>query len=154
MRNWNRLSFAAKIKWRIRLLWLLLIGMLAYIVVIGELGGGDSRIMTPLADAFSKLVLFGGMIWIGIRIRRNKKLLENAFRMKQKQQDENDERNRYLHQISGGMVVDIVLTILVFVTLTASLFDMRVFYVCFGILTVTIVSKAVIRTAASKGWIA
>lgn len=154
MKNWSKMPFAAKIQWRIRLLWLLLAGMLAYIVVIGELGGGDSRIMTPLADAFSKLVLFGGMIWIGIRIHRNKKLLENTFRMKQKQQDENDERNRYLHQISGGMVVDIMLTILVFVTLTASLFDMQVFYVCFGILAVTIISKAVIRTAASKGWIA
>ena len=49
MKNWSKMPFATKIKWRIRLLWLLLIGMLAYIVAISELGGGDSRIMTPLA---------------------------------------------------------------------------------------------------------
>lgn len=154
MRNWNKAPYTSKIKWRIRLLWLLLFGMLAYIVVIGELGGGDSRIMTPLADAFSRLVLFGGMIYVGIRIHRNKKLLENSFRMKQKQQEEVDERNRYLHQISGGVVLDIVLVVLVFVTLTASLFDMHVFYVCFGILTVAVAAKAIVRIAASRGWMA
>lgn len=154
MKKWSKMSFASKIQWRIRLLWLLLAGMLAYIVVIGELGGGDSRIMTPLADAFSRLVLFGGMIYVGIRIHRNKKLLENSFRMKQKQQEEIDERNRYLHQISGGVVLDVLLVVLVFVTLTASLFDMHVFYVCFGILMVAIAVKAIVRIAASRGWMA
>lgn len=153
MKNWNKMSFAAKLQWRNRLLWLLLIGMLTYIVIIGELGGGDSRIMTPLADAFSKLVLFGGMVWVGIQIHRNKKLLANSFRMKQKQQEEQDERNRYLHQVSGGIVLDVLLVILVFATLTASLFDMRVFYVCFGILLVAVASKTAVRIAASKGWI-
>lgn len=153
MKNWSKMPFATKIKWRIRLLWLLLIGMLAYIVAISELGGGDSRIMTPLADAFSNVVLFGGMIWVGIRIRHNKKLLENSFRMKQKQQEERDERNRYLHQISGGLVLDIMLVVLVFATLIASLFDMHIFYVCFGILTVAVVSKTAVRAAASKGWV-
>lgn len=152
MKNWTKMPFAAKIQWRIRLLWLLLIGMLAYIVVIGELGGGDSRIMTPLANAFSKLVLFGGMIYVGIRIHRNKKLLENSFRMKQKQQEELDERNRYLHQISGGVVLDVLLVVLVFATLTASLFDMGVFYVCFGVLMVAVCTKLIVRTAAARGW--
>ena len=38
-----------------------------------------------------------------------------------------DERNQYLHDKSGGIVADILLAILLFVTLTASMFDMAAF---------------------------
>lgn len=48
-RGWTQQQLAD----RVRLLWALLAAMLVYMVVVAELGGGDSRIMTPLADGAS-----------------------------------------------------------------------------------------------------
>ena len=56
MKTCKHLTYTRKIQWRIRALWLLLTGMLVYMVLIAELGGGDSRMMTPLADKFSRIV--------------------------------------------------------------------------------------------------
>ena len=64
MKTCKRLTYTRKIQWRIRALWLLLTGMLVYMVLIAELGGGDSRMMTPLADKFSRIVFFGGLGYV------------------------------------------------------------------------------------------
>ena len=131
-----------KIKWRIRILYLLLIAMLVYMVTVVELGGGDSRIMTDLASQFSRIVFFGGMIYVITRIVHNKKLLGNRLLRKEQMQEETDERNRYLHDKSGGIVLDILLACLLFITLTASLFDMTAFYMSLAILAIAVVLKA------------
>ena len=57
-------------------------------------------------------------------------------------QEETDERNRYLHDKSGGIVLDILLACLLFITLTASLFDMTAFYMSLAILAIAVVLKA------------
>ena len=41
MKTCKHLTYTRKIQWRIRALWLLLTGMLVYMVLIAELGGGD-----------------------------------------------------------------------------------------------------------------
>ena len=142
MRNCKAMDYETKIKWRIRILYLLLIAMLVYMVTVVELGGGDSRIMTDLASQFSRIVFFGGMIYVITRIVHNKKLLGNRLLRKEQMQEETDERNRYLHDKSGGIVLDILLACLLFITLTASLFDMSAFYVSFATLIVALVLKA------------
>ena len=43
---------------------------------------------------------------------------------------------------SGGIVADILLAILLFVTLTASMFDMAAFYTAFSVLAAAILLKA------------
>ncbi len=142
MRNCKALDYETKIKWRIRILYLLLIAMLVYMVTVVELGGGDSRIMTDLASQFSRIVFFGGMIYVITRIVHNKKLLGNRLLRKEQMQEETDERNRYLHDKSGGIVLDILLACLLFITLTASLFDMTAFYMSLAILAIAVVLKA------------
>ena len=117
-------------------------GMLVYMFVIGELGGGDSRIMTPLAGRFSRIVFFGGLVYVVWRIRQNKKLLRSRQLLQQQMKAELDERNQYLHDKSGGIVADILLAILLFVTLTASMFDMAAFYTAFSVLAAAILLKA------------
>ena len=97
MKNSNNHSFSHKIKLRIRVLWIIFVLMLAYMVIISELGGGDSRIMTPLAESVSRIIFFGGLIFVCYRIYFNKKLLENRLLLKEKFLDEQDERNQYLH---------------------------------------------------------
>lgn len=52
MKNCDKLNYTEKIKWRVRLLWILVAAMIIYMFIVGETGG-DSRIMTDLADATS-----------------------------------------------------------------------------------------------------
>ena len=50
MVKFKNMSYSSLIRWRIRLLYLLLTFMLVYMVVVSELGGGDSRVMNNLAQ--------------------------------------------------------------------------------------------------------
>lgn len=143
MKCYNQLPFSQKIKWRIRLLWVIFIALIAYMIIISELGGGDSRIMTPLANLVSDIGLFGGMGYVLYRIHRNKKLLRSRSALREEQLREADERNRYLHDKSGGIVMDCLLLILLVVTVTAALFDMKVFYTTYGILCAGAALKAI-----------
>ena len=142
MKTFKDLSFTEKIEWRIRALWALLAAMLAYMVIVGELGLGDSRIMSRLAVITGKLIFFGGMGWVIYRIVKNKKLLKNPYALRQKKKEEEDERNQYLHDKSGGIVWDIIFILLLFITVTASLTNMPAFYVSLAILLALVVVKS------------
>ncbi len=142
MVKFKNMSYSSLIRWRIRLLYLLLTFMLVYMVVVSELGGGDSRVMNNLAQNFSRLVFFGGMAYVISRIVHNKKLLQNRLLLKEQMLTEQDERNLYLHDKSGGIVLDILMACVLLITLTASLFHMVVFYACLGILILAIILKA------------
>ena len=141
MKSFEQLSYTEKIKWRIRILWLLTVVMLIYMIVIGEMGGGDSRIMSDLANIASDIIFFGGLIYIVYRIIANKKLLKNRLLLKEQLREELDERNQYLHDKSGGVVWDILLIVLLGITVTAALFNMAAFYTSFTILGIAIVLK-------------
>ena len=141
MKTYKKLSFSDKIRWRIRALGVLLILMLIYMVVIGEMNLGDSRIMTTLANDVSRTIFFGGMLWIIYKIIQNKKLLKNQLLLKQKHMDELDERNQYLHDKSGGIVWDIMFVCLLFITLTTSLINMPAFYTSFFVLCISVIAK-------------
>lgn len=141
MKAWNDLPFDEKIRWRIRLLRVTAAAMLVYMIVVGELGG-DSRKLTPFARDLSNLMFFGGLGYVLFRISANKKLLINRYQLKQKMLEEQDERNRYLHDKSGGTVMDILLLILWFTTMTTAMFDMTAFYTAVSILAAAASLKA------------
>ena len=142
MKNFDKLSYTDKIKWRVRILWVLVFAMIIYMFVVGEIGG-DSRIMTDLANTTSGVIFFGGFIYIIYRIVYNKKLLKNRLLLKEQMQLEQDERNQYLHDKSGGIVIDILLVILLFSTVTTALFNMAAFHIAITILTITILLKGI-----------
>lgn len=142
MKRFDKMSYTDKIKWRIRISWLILIIMLVYMVIVGEFGGGDSRIMTDLANITSRVIFFGGFIYIAYRIHRNKNLLKDRAMLKEQMQAEQDERNQYLHDKSGGVVMDLLLVVLLFITTTAALFNMPAFYASFIILAVAVFLKS------------
>ncbi len=54
---------------------------------------------------------------------------------------EQDERNQYLHDKSGGIILDILLVFLLFITVTTALFNMSAFYISLIILVVTFLLK-------------
>lgn len=144
MKKFKDLTYTEKIEWRIRIMQIVIVLMLAYIVIVGELGGGDSRMMSNFATNVSNIIYFGGLIYIWRRILVNKKLLKNKFLMKEKMREEQDERNQYLHDKSGGVVWDIMLIVLLFVTETTALFNMAAFYTSTSILATAIFLKVVL----------
>ena len=141
MKICKSLSYSEKIRWRNRLLYLLLLVMLVYMIVIGELHLGDSRIMSGMAETVSRIIFFGGMIWVVRKIICNKRLLKEPVLLREQMTVERDERNQYLHDKSGGLVWDILFVCLLSVTLTASLTNMAAFYTSFVLLCVAILLK-------------
>ena len=132
------MTYTKKIRYRIRFLWLTIIAMLIYMVWVGQNGGGDSRIMSNLADQISRLIFFGGMIFIFYRIYYNKKLLKNKLLLEEQKLREYDERQQFLHSQSGGTVVDLLLLFLLFITVHTSLFNMDAFHISLIILLITL----------------
>lgn len=141
MKTSERMSYTQKIRWRERGWWAVLVGLIAYMVVIAELGGGDSRMMTDLAQVFSR-TLFISMGWAVYRIVHNRRLLHDRQRLLAQRTEEQDERNQYLHDKSGGVVWDVLFVCLLFTALTLSLFNMPAFYTAFGLLAASLIIKA------------
>ncbi len=141
MKTCKPLSYSEKLKRRNVWLWLLLGLMLVYMVLVGELGLGDSRMMSPLAESVSRIIFFGGMIWVGCKIARNKRILRDTQLLRASMEQELDERNRFLYEKSGGVVWDIVFAALLFVVLTTSLTNMPAFYTALSLLVVAVVAK-------------
>ena len=142
MKSYKTKSFKDKIKLRILALRLTIFFMILYMFIIGELGFGDSRKMTDFADTISKIILFGGMIYVFFRISYNKKLLKDKLLRLDEEIKETDERKKFLHDKSGGVVLDILLLILLFITCTTAFINMITFYISFAILMITIILKA------------
>ncbi len=137
----KQLSYTQKIQWRIRGIWLAIAGMVGYMILLVHLGGGDSRIMTGTADRVSRLLFFGGLVFLGVRLHHNKKLLRDRSLLREQQCRERDEREQYLHDRSGGTVVDLLLIAMMIAVFTAALFDMAAFYTAYALLLLTILLK-------------
>ena len=150
MKPFEKLTYEQKIRWRLRLSWALLAAMLVYMVVVTELGGGDSREMSRLAGTVSRLIFFGGMVVVGTRIAHNRKLLRDIVLRRQQMLRERDERNRWLHDKSGGIVLDALLACLLFITVTCALFDNAAFYASFSVLLLALLFKGAAYLAYSR----
>ena len=146
-------TYAAVIRQRIRLLWLALLAMLVFMVVIGELGLRSSQVITGFAYDCGNFLYWCGLFYIIGRICLNKKLLKDRQRLKAQQLREFDERNRYLHRMSGGWVMDAYLVIAYIAAVTASCCSNQAFYAAFGLLTAAALLKLVAEIGYGKGWI-
>ena len=150
MKKMIDMPYRDQIRWKVRLLWLLIIGMLAYMVIIAELGGGDSRIQTRLASSFGSVSFFGSLgvaIW---RLVHNRRLLKDKLLLKQSAAQRRDERERFLHDKSGGVVVDVLLVCLLFMAMTAAMFSMPAFYTAYAALLLTAALKALVWLVYSR----
>jgi len=115
--------------------------MLAYMIFVGETGGGDSRKITSIEDNISRLIFFGGLGYVIYRLNYNKKLLRNQKLMILQRLKENDERKQFSHAKSGGIVVDILLIALLFTVCTSALLHLPAFGTALAILIFTIMLK-------------
>ena len=136
-------NYAGKIKKRIALYVVLLLLIFAYIFAVGEMGLGDSRKMSDLADIVSKLIIFGGVLLVIMKLIYYRKLLKNLSKMSLELQSEPSDREKLLYEKSGGIVFEILLYFLLVVTGTAALINEAAFRVSFLVLIVSIVLKVV-----------
>ena len=159
MKIGRELTFREKIRWRIKGGWSIIVCMLVYMVVVSELGGGDSRMMTQTAKTVSWLIFWGGMICVGWRIYSNYQLLKNRWlgdrwhleEARSREMEKYEERSRYLNDKSGGFVVNVLLIVLLFTTLTAALFSMPAFYLSLSLLMVAAALKLSVYLLYSCG---
>ena len=149
----SKISYAKIIQWRIRLLWLALAAMLVFMVVIGEIGARDSRVVAGFAYSGGSLLYWAGLFYIIGRIIINKKLLRDRLRLKAQQLHEWDERNQYLHRMSGGWVMDGMLVLCYIAAVAASCWSNAAFYAAFSLLIGAAVLKCIAEIAYGKGWI-
>ena len=145
-------GYQKKIRRRIALWWFVIAAQLVWMVIVGKTGG-DSRMMTQLAATAGRILYFGMMIFAGCRIRYNRNLLNDRLLLKEQALRERDERNRALHQLSGGMVMDIMLTALYLLTMTAAFYSMPVFYTAYSLLLLAAALKSGAFLAYSRGWL-
>ncbi|RKJ41471.1 hypothetical protein D7X94_04065 [Acutalibacter sp. 1XD8-33] len=142
MKGFQNRTYAEKLRLRIWGLWGLLLALVALMVVVGVTGGADSRYMTPLASNVSRLVIFGGMGLAVARIVHNKRLLADGIRRREQMDRELEERRQYLHDKSGGVVLDILLVLLLFLNAGAAAYNMPAFYTAFAVLVTAVCLKA------------
>lgn len=88
MKSFESRPYSKTIRLRIAACWTAIVLMTVYMIVLVELGGGDSRMMTRTADLVTDLLYFGGVIFLGVRIHRNKKLLKNRLLLREQQEAE------------------------------------------------------------------
>lgn len=148
-----KMSYTRMIRWRIRLLWLALIGMLIFMVAIGEIGARDSRIVTGFAYNWGGWLYWTGLFYIIGRIIINNKLLKDRLRLKAQQLRERDERNQYLHRMSGGWVMDAMLVLCYIAAVAASCCSNEAFTAAFGLLVGAALLKLTAEIVYGKGWI-
>ena len=146
------MPYAKVIQWRIRLLWLALAAMLVFMVVIGELGLRSSRVITGFAYDCGNFLHWCGLFYIIGRII-NKKLLKDRLRLKAQQLREKDEWRQHLHRMSGGWVMDAMLTLTYIAAVAASCCDNTAFYTAFALLVAAALLKLIAEIAYGKGWI-
>ena len=92
MKNYKNKSFKEKVKLRILMLRATIILMFIYIIILAEMGFGDSRIITGLAQNVSNIIFLGGIIYILRKISYNKKLLQDKLLRLDEEIKEADER--------------------------------------------------------------
>ena len=146
------LTYPQQIKWRIRLLWAALAAMLILMVVIGEMGLRDSRVVTGYAYTCSNQMFWGGMIYIVARIIINKRRLQDRQKLKAQQLRERDERNQYLHRMSGGCAMDAMLLITYVASVIAGCFSNAAFYTAASLLLCAVLLKSAAYLAYSHAF--
>ena len=93
MKPWSERPFSQVIRLRIRVLWGVIALMLVYMVAVAELGGGDSRRMTDLAQFAYRAIFFGGLAYAIARLVGYKKMLRDRLRLREQLLAERDERH-------------------------------------------------------------
>ena len=132
-----KLPFSQVVKRRIYLLWAVLALLLAFMVLVGEKGLIDSRYTTGLSQLSYKALYFGGVIYTIYKIHYNRSLLK----LRQEKILALDERTQWVHEKSGGPIMDIFLLCLAAAACALSFVDISAFNTAVSILFFAVLLK-------------
>lgn len=126
-------KYARALRRQNALMYALLCLSVAYMVAVGELGRLDSRTWTQTALNVQKVffVWQGYMIW---RIARNRRLLCDAARLREHMVRTRDERLVAIAAMAGRRFIPAYMIVMSMAAVTATFFDMTVFYTLYGVL--------------------
>ena len=135
-------AYRKTLKRRIWLLALSCILIVAYTVIMTELGGGDSRHIPPMVISYGSAILLGGLAYMIGKIIHYSSVLKDKGLLRENMFREKDEYREYLHEKTGGDVwtVSWVLGLIALVTFSA--FYPEMFYGAAAVLTCMAVTKA------------
>ena len=136
-----KLPFSQIVKRRIYLLWAVLALLLAFMVLVGEKGLIDSRYTTGLSQLSYKALYFGGVIYTIYKIHYNRSLLKNKEKLRQEKILALDERTQWVHEKSGGPIMDIFLLCLAAAACALSFVDISAFNTAVSILFFAVLLK-------------
>lgn len=140
MKN-DSLPFSQVVRKRIWALWAVLALLLIFMVTVGEKGLIDSRYTTNLSQLSYKFLYFGGVIYTIYKIHYNRSLLKNKEKLRQEKILELDERTQWVHEKSGGLVLDILLLCLAAAACVLSFVDISAFNTAVSILFFAVLLK-------------
>ena len=123
-------KYKRKLKKR-KILFLSLLGLvICYVAVLIYLGAGDSRTVAPDAISFGSWCVLIILVYLLIRIKKISALLrQNDYNtIKETMIREEDERNIWLYERSGGSVFLCSFIVTMMITITCSLFNNEAFF--------------------------
>lgn len=139
-------KFEKRLRTRIWACRLIIVLMLAVMVIIGEADGLlDSRTMSRTAQDVSRLIFFGTLIWLIVRIARAKRLLNRKLDRRERQIIEEDERRTAIRQQGSALAMDALLVLLLTAVFVLAYVDMTAFHTAYAIL----LTAAALRGAAA-----
>lgn len=129
------------IKWRIRLLSLAILAIIALVIYISVNGGGNSKVISNQILSFGSLSILIALIYLCTRISYYKRILKDKYVLQLAMNKEKDEYGRFLHEKSGGDVWTAVFVATVFITVVSAEYNTDAFYASFAILCFEILVK-------------
>ena len=133
--------FCQVVNRRLYLLWAVLALRLAFMALVGEKGLIDSRYTTGLSQLSYIALYFGGVIYTIYKTHYNRSLLKNKEKLRQEIILALDERSQWVHEKSGGPIMDIFLLCLAAAACALSFVDISAFNTAVSILFFAVLLK-------------
>lgn len=146
-------TFMDRVKFKVWVLRICLFLMIAYMLIVGESGLGDFRMMNLAGEIICKTIYFSGLMFIVIRFMYNRNLFLGRNKAMTEKRRREHERKYFLHEKSGGIVVDTILMLLLFASCITALWDIGAFYVTSGMLIVGVVMKVIVYIIYDKFYV-
>lgn len=138
----QRMSYVQTLRWRVWALWAELAMVVVYLVLVTELETLGLLQIVDVADLVSRALPLAAIVYLLVRIFLDKRQLRaQVNRLEQHQEPE--LRARFLHEKSGGVVMDIVLFGLLLAALIATLVNLTAFYTVFFLLLFALLVKLI-----------
>ncbi len=141
------MKYEAQLKRRLVIYRILIVALLVSIFLIGVLSDRgillDSRSMSITAQQVSRIIVFGGIIFLLIMHHRTVRLLQNKAELNERHIKENDERQIFINDKSNTLTLELLFGIGIIALLILSYVDMIAFTTVYATVIAGLLLKGV-----------